>query len=63
MDTGSAKVVHLHRCKPREALEHLNRVTGLDFSRWPESLVGYCRQLAEEQTERTHGCEREALEA
>ena len=63
METGSAKVVHLHRRKPREALEHLNRVTGLGFSRWPESLVGYCRQVAEDEAMRARECSREALEA
>lgn len=63
MDTGSAKVVHLHRRKPREALEHLNRVTGLGFTRWPESLAGYCRQAAEKEDKRAQPCEREALKA
>lgn len=63
METGSAKVVHLHRRKPREALEHLNRVTGLGFSRWPESLVGYCRQAAEDEAMRARECSREVLEA
>lgn len=63
MDTGSAKVVHLHRRKPREALEHLNRVTGLGFSRWPESLVKYCGQPAEDEAARMPVCEREALKA
>lgn len=32
-------VVHLHRLDPQEALERLNRITGLQFAQWPESLV------------------------
>lgn len=32
-------VVHLHRRVPHDALERLNRITGLHFSNWPESLV------------------------
>lgn len=49
MEKSSTKVVHLHKRKPREALEHLNRVTGLDFARWPESLLAYYRQDAERE--------------
>ncbi len=33
------KVIHLHERDPREALERLNRITGLEFAYWPESLV------------------------
>lgn len=33
------KVIHLHERDPHEALERLNRITGLEFARWPESLV------------------------
>ncbi|MBA1274453.1 hypothetical protein [Stutzerimonas azotifigens] len=32
-------VIHLHQRVPGSALESLNRLTGLNFSRWPESLV------------------------
>nr|WP_288358150.1 hypothetical protein [uncultured Pseudomonas sp.] len=35
----SAKVVMLHARDSELALENLNRITGLRFSRWPESLV------------------------
>ena len=42
MNKVASNVVPLHRRKPREALEHLNRLTGLKFARWPESLLGYC---------------------
>lgn len=33
------KVVRLHPDGSSAALENLNRITGLQFSRWPESLV------------------------
>ena len=39
MPKSSAKVVRLHPCHSDRALESLNRITGLRFSRWPESLV------------------------
>ena len=35
----SAKVVMLHARDSERALENLNRITGLRFSRWPESLL------------------------
>jgi hypothetical protein len=34
-----AQVVMLHARNSERALENLNRITGLCFSRWPESLV------------------------
>ncbi|MGB4075189.1 hypothetical protein [Pseudomonas sp.] len=38
--TGTkGKVIHLHQRDPKEALERLNRITGLRFSSWPQSLV------------------------
>lgn len=33
------QVIHLYQRAPQEALERLNRITGLRFARWPESLV------------------------
>lgn len=33
------KVISLHKAAPRAALESLNRLTGLEFERLPESLV------------------------
>ncbi len=33
-------VIYLHQRVPGSALESLNRLTGLTFSRWPESLAG-----------------------
>jgi hypothetical protein len=32
-------VIYLHQLDPQAALERLNRVTGLRFSRWPQSLL------------------------
>lgn len=37
--TGRNNVIHLHRRDPQEALARLNRITGLHFARWPESLL------------------------
>lgn len=34
-----AKVVSLQERRSRQALERLNRLTGLDFRHWPESLL------------------------
>ena len=35
-----AKVISLQQRRPQQALEQLNRLTGLDFQRPPESLLG-----------------------
>lgn len=45
------KVIHLHQRDPQEALERLNRITGLHFARWPESLVSHPAEPAEPVTE------------
>ncbi|EKF74468.1 hypothetical protein A11A3_08605 [Alcanivorax hongdengensis A-11-3] len=34
-----SKIVPLQRVRPDAALENLNRLTGLDFQSWPESLI------------------------
>lgn len=39
MGSKKDKLVHLHERAPQRALEGLNRVTGLTFRHWPESLV------------------------
>lgn len=39
MTTTKGRVIHLYRRDPQQALERLNRITGLRFARWPESLV------------------------
>jgi hypothetical protein len=46
-------VIHLHRRDPQEALERLNRITGLHFARWPESLVPPPEPAAEPLAERS----------
>lgn len=37
--TGKDRNIHLHRRDPQEALTRLNRITGLRFANWPESLL------------------------
>lgn len=32
-------VIAINSRRPAQSLEHLNRLTGLDFSDWPESLL------------------------
>lgn len=42
-----SKVVTLGKAAPDKALEGLNRLTGLVFESWPESLVGTPAQYPE----------------
>lgn len=39
MNSQRSTVVFLHHRAPDAALEGLNRLTGLRFTQWPESLV------------------------
>jgi hypothetical protein len=39
MIASKGTLIHLHQRDPQEALERLNRITGLRFSSWPQSLV------------------------
>ncbi|MFR0688662.1 hypothetical protein ACLUTX_04675 [Enterobacterales bacterium AE_CKDN230030158-1A_HGKHYDSX7] len=39
MKKDQNNVVHLHQRDLTSALERLNRITGLHFSSWPESLL------------------------
>jgi hypothetical protein len=39
MKKDQNNVVHLHQRDLTSALERLNRITGLQFSSWPESLL------------------------
>ena len=34
-----SKVIRIEKRHPETALENLNRLTGLDFQSWPESLI------------------------
>lgn len=34
-----SKILTLHKHRPKTALKNLNRLTGLDFQSWPESLI------------------------
>ncbi|MBL7252296.1 hypothetical protein ACLD02_18660 [Alloalcanivorax sp. C16-2] len=34
-----SKIVRVEKRHPETALENLNRLTGLDFQSWPESLL------------------------
>lgn len=36
--SSKAKVIYLHQLDPQAALERLNRLTGLQFTSWPQSL-------------------------
>lgn len=38
------KVIAINRSAPQRSLENLNRLTGLIFDEWPESLLGDRRQ-------------------
>ncbi|MBC9251741.1 hypothetical protein A9179_15830 [Pseudomonas alcaligenes] len=48
MSSQKGKVVPLHPPQSDEALERLNRITGLRFARWPQSLVPQARQATED---------------
>ncbi|MDX5371332.1 MAG: hypothetical protein LPK18_02695 [Pseudomonadaceae bacterium] len=48
MSSSKNKVVPLQSRDSDEALQRLNRITGLRFARWPESLAALARQAAEE---------------
>lgn len=61
MFAASSTVVHLHRRVPQEALERLNRLTGLKFSNWPESLVPELDNLAPVTDIRKCGVVRELI--
>lgn len=47
MTASKGKVIHLYQRDPQQALERLNRITGLRFSSWPQSLVNHPVQAAE----------------
>lgn len=56
MTTTKGRVIHLYRRDPQEALERLNRITGLRFARWPESLVPGTVEGAEPEPQQSGEC-------
>ena len=51
-----SKILKLNTLRPEKALDNLNRVTGLDFDSWPESLVNHAEtQDAQESAPRRKG--------
>jgi len=46
MSSTKDRVVYLHQRDPQEALDRLDRITGLRFARWPESLA---QSMAQEE--------------
>ena len=51
-------VIALQHTRPEQALEGLNRITGLNFARWPESLVPQPAELTQPQTDTEFAPER-----
>ncbi|MCW3148357.1 hypothetical protein N8H22_07020 [Stutzerimonas stutzeri] len=47
MKSERKSIIYLHERAPDVALESLNRLTGLAFSSWPESLAGSCERRDE----------------
>jgi hypothetical protein len=50
------RVIYLYRRDPQKALEQLNRITGLRFARWPESLVPAAGEGKELQVQEQGEC-------
>ncbi|QKE64048.1 hypothetical protein HNE05_12040 [Aquipseudomonas campi] len=59
MNSAEPKVIHLRERDAEGALERLNRITGLRFARWPQSLAPLARKVAAEEAA---GQELEAVE-
>ncbi|GLK91399.1 hypothetical protein [Pseudomonas turukhanskensis] len=51
-------VVALQHSHPEQALEGLNRITGLNFARWPESLVPHTAAVATQDADAEFAPER-----
>ncbi|MDH4554733.1 hypothetical protein E8F11_06010 [Pseudomonas sp. BN417] len=49
MGRAKDKLIQLHEHVPQRALEGLNRLTGLRFRHWPESLAPTAVPLAERE--------------
>lgn len=59
MNSAEPKVIRLCERDAQGALERLNRITGLRFARWPQSLAPLARQVTAEEAA---GHEPEAVE-
>ncbi|MCG8394810.1 MAG: hypothetical protein MI745_17175 [Pseudomonadales bacterium] len=46
-----SKILKLGTLRPKQALKNLNRLTGLDFQSWPESLVNQGDEPVQEDSE------------
>ncbi|MFZ6048663.1 hypothetical protein ACFW0H_21385 [Pseudomonas sp. CR3202] len=56
MGNAKDKLIHLHERAPQRALDGLNRVTGLKFHHWPESLAPESVQEEVVAQEVPHNC-------
>lgn len=54
MSSRERKVIHLLEHDAEGALARLNRITGLTFARWPESLVPRAEGAAEQSVDQQH---------
>ena len=61
MSSADNTVIHLHERDVEGALERLNRITGLSFARWPQSLVQVQVQVQVQQG--TRACADDPAEA
>lgn len=52
-----SNVIALQHTHPEQALEGLNRITGLNFARWPESLVPHAQATPCEEAEANNDTE------
>lgn len=50
------RVIYLYQRDPQKALEQLNRITGLRFAHWPESLVQAAGEAKEIQRQEHGEC-------
>ena len=55
MTASKGKVIYLHQRDPLEALERLNRITGLHFSCWPQSLCSDQERVPQPSLQPTAG--------
>lgn len=44
--SSKGNVIYLHQLDPQAALARLNRLTGVQFSQWPQSLAPVVQEVA-----------------